>query len=75
MRLNDALSQIADIRQGVGPAQIDHLNREKVIAVEANTSGRSLSEVTTEMNLKLKALQLPRFKGEKMTITYPFKLQ
>ena len=32
-------------RQSVGPAQIDHLDRERVVTVEANTQGRSLNEV------------------------------
>ncbi len=41
------LGQIATIRQGVGPAQIDHLDREKVVIVQANVAGRSLNEVTT----------------------------
>jgi HAE1 family hydrophobic/amphiphilic exporter-1 len=53
------LGQVATIRQGVGPAQIDHLDREKVIIVQANVSGRSLNEVTTAINLRLAQLKLP----------------
>ena len=53
------LGQIATIREGVGPAQIDHLNREKVVTVQANTSGRSLNEVLTDLDAKLAATPLP----------------
>ena len=53
------LGQVATITQGLGPAHIDHLNREPVVTVEANTSGRSLSDVTTDIQTRLKALQLP----------------
>jgi HAE1 family hydrophobic/amphiphilic exporter-1 len=53
------LGQIATIRQTVGPAQINHLDREPVVAVEANTQGRSLNEVTTGIQKQLKSLKLP----------------
>jgi HAE1 family hydrophobic/amphiphilic exporter-1 len=53
------LGQIAAIRQTVGPAQINHLDREPVVAVEANTQGRSLNEVTTGIRQQLKSLKLP----------------
>jgi HAE1 family hydrophobic/amphiphilic exporter-1 len=53
------LGQIATIHQGLGPAQIDHLNREKVVSVEANTQGRALSEVLRDINARIARLQLP----------------
>ena len=53
------LGQVASIRQGVGPAQINHLNRDPVVNVQANVQGRSLTEVTRDINLKLDRLQLP----------------
>jgi HAE1 family hydrophobic/amphiphilic exporter-1 len=53
------LGQIATIRQGVGPAQIDHLDRDKVIIVQANVSGRPLTEVTNGINERLARLDLP----------------
>ncbi|HET7599389.1 MAG TPA: efflux RND transporter permease subunit, partial [Gemmatimonadales bacterium] len=53
------LGQIAEIRQGVGPAQIDHLDREKVVIVQANVSGRALNDVTSAINERLRALHLP----------------
>jgi HAE1 family hydrophobic/amphiphilic exporter-1 len=53
------LGQVAAIRQGLGPAQINHLNRDPVVNVQANVQGRSLTEVTRDINLKLDKLQLP----------------
>src|SRR5215213_1484863 len=53
------LGQVASIRQGVGPAQINHLNRDPVVNVQANVQGRSLTEVTRDINLKLEQLRLP----------------
>jgi HAE1 family hydrophobic/amphiphilic exporter-1 len=53
------LGQIATIRQNVGPAQINHLDRDKVINIEANTEGRSLTEVMTDIQVRLAAIQLP----------------
>jgi HAE1 family hydrophobic/amphiphilic exporter-1 len=53
------LGQVAAIRQGVGPAQINHLNRDPVVNVQANIQGRSLTEVTRDINLRLGRLQLP----------------
>jgi HAE1 family hydrophobic/amphiphilic exporter-1 len=53
------LGQIATIRQSLGPAQIDHLNRSRVITVEANVSGRSFSEVNTELTRRINALKFP----------------
>ncbi|HEX7337736.1 MAG TPA: efflux RND transporter permease subunit, partial [Gemmatimonadales bacterium] len=53
------LGQVASIRQGLGPAQINHLNRETVVNVQANLEGRSLTEVTRDINEKLAGLQLP----------------
>jgi hydrophobic/amphiphilic exporter-1 (mainly G- bacteria), HAE1 family len=53
------LGQVASIRQGLGPAQINHLNREAVVNVQANVQGRSLTEVTRDINAKLERLRLP----------------
>ena len=47
------LGQVARIQTGLGPARIDHRDRERVIAVEANTQGRSLTEVMTDVNARL----------------------
>ena len=53
------LGQIADVRPSLGPSRIDHLNRERVISVQANTEGRPLSEVVGAIEQKLQAIQLP----------------
>ena len=39
------LGQVARIQPAVGPARIDHLDRDRVISVQANTEGRPLSDV------------------------------
>ncbi len=43
------LGQIARVTPSIGPARIDHLDRERVITVEANTDGRPLSDVVTDI--------------------------
>jgi HAE1 family hydrophobic/amphiphilic exporter-1 len=53
------LGQVADIRETVGPAQINHLNREKVINIQANVQGRSLSEVLGDITTQLAKIPLP----------------
>jgi HAE1 family hydrophobic/amphiphilic exporter-1 len=47
------LGQVATIREGIGPAQIDHMNRERVIAVQGNVFGRSLTEVLTDAQARI----------------------
>jgi hydrophobic/amphiphilic exporter-1 (mainly G- bacteria), HAE1 family len=53
------LGQLATIREGVGPAIIDHLNREPVVNVELNTSGRAAGDVTADIMKAINRLQLP----------------
>ena len=53
------LGQIARIEQGVGPAQIDHLDGEVVVTVGANTSGRASSEVLKDIEAGIARLELP----------------
>jgi hydrophobic/amphiphilic exporter-1 (mainly G- bacteria), HAE1 family len=53
------LGQVATIRQGLGPAQIDHLDRDKVVIVQANVAGRPLTQVTQEITARLAQLNLP----------------
>lgn len=43
------LGQVARITPSMGPARIDHLDRERVITVEANTQGRALSDVVGDI--------------------------
>jgi HAE1 family hydrophobic/amphiphilic exporter-1 len=53
------LGQVARIRETVGPAQINHLNRQKVINVQANVQGRSLSEVMKDIRARVDQVRLP----------------
>ena len=54
------LGQVARISQSIGPARIDHLDRERVITVEANTEGRALSEVVGDIMARVpQAVTLP----------------
>lgn len=53
------LGQIATISQGVGPAQITHLDGDLVVTVEANTSGRALGEIMKDIQKKIDAQTLP----------------
>jgi len=53
------LGQVATIKEGVGPAIIDHLNREPVVNVELNTSGRATGDVSADIQKALDKMQLP----------------
>jgi HAE1 family hydrophobic/amphiphilic exporter-1 len=53
------LGQVATIREGIGPAIIDHLNRDPVVTVELNTSGRAAGDVTADIMARLDKMQLP----------------
>ena len=53
------LGQVASIHQGLGPAIIDHLNRDPVVTVELNTSGRAAGDVTADIQNALDHMRLP----------------
>jgi HAE1 family hydrophobic/amphiphilic exporter-1 len=53
------LGQVATITETMGPAVINHLDRDRVIAVQANASGRSLGEVIAEVRAELEKNPLP----------------
>ncbi|MGA1360078.1 MAG: efflux RND transporter permease subunit [Gemmatimonadaceae bacterium] len=53
------LGQLANVSQGIGPAKISHLDRDNVIVVQANVSGRSLGEVTSAITRELESKTLP----------------
>jgi HAE1 family hydrophobic/amphiphilic exporter-1 len=53
------LGQVAHITRGVGPARIDHLDRERVITVQANTENRPLSEVMRDFNTRMRSVPIP----------------
>ncbi|WP_394779490.1 efflux RND transporter permease subunit [Undibacterium sp.] len=53
------LDQIATITMGKGPAQIQHMDGKRMIAVSANAQGRSPGEVTTDALAIAKAIDFP----------------
>src|SRR5215207_3559309 len=53
------LGQVARVKSGVGPARIDHLDRERVIAVQANTQNRPLTEVLKDIQPRLASVTMP----------------
>ena len=54
------LGQVATITPSIGPARIDHLDRERVISIQANTEGRPLSEVVSDIMARVpQAVTLP----------------
>jgi HAE1 family hydrophobic/amphiphilic exporter-1 len=53
------LGQVATVSTGLGPAVINHLDRDRVVQVEFNTSGRSMGEVTNDAVGRLQAMQKP----------------
>ena len=53
------LGQVAEITESFGPAQIDHLDRHRVITVGANVSGRPLSAVVTDIMKQLETVDMP----------------
>jgi hydrophobe/amphiphile efflux-1 (HAE1) family protein len=52
------LAQVARVATSVGPGRIDHLDRDRVISVQANTEGRPLSDVIADIGTAL-AQQVP----------------
>jgi HAE1 family hydrophobic/amphiphilic exporter-1 len=54
------LGQVARVTPSVGPARIDHLDRERVVSIQANTEGRPLSEVVADIMARVpQAVKLP----------------
>ena len=47
------LGQVAKITPAIGPARIDHLDRDRVISVQANTEGRPLTDVIRDITGRL----------------------
>ncbi len=54
------LAQVAAVRRGLGPTQIDHLKGHRVITIGANTENRPLSEVVSGIQARLANVPLPR---------------
>lgn len=53
------LDNIAEIRSGAGPIQIERKYQQRIIHVTANTFGRDLGSVSAEIQSKIDQLQLP----------------
>jgi HAE1 family hydrophobic/amphiphilic exporter-1 len=53
------LGQIATITQSLGPAQITHLDGDLVVTIQANTSGRPLTEVMKDINARIAKISMP----------------
>ena len=53
------LQQVAKIQSQLGPAIVNHLDRDNVIKVEGNIAGRSLSEVMKELDSKTAKIAMP----------------
>ena len=53
------LGQIATIREVLGPAIINHLDRDKVIILQANTAGRAFGNVSAEVTERINKLPKP----------------
>jgi HAE1 family hydrophobic/amphiphilic exporter-1 len=53
------LNQVATITESRGPAQIDHVAREKVVVIEGNVQDRALNEVMKDIRANLDTVPLP----------------
>jgi hydrophobic/amphiphilic exporter-1 (mainly G- bacteria), HAE1 family len=54
------LGQVARVAPSIGPARIDHLDRERVVSIQANTENRPLSDVVADIMARVpQAVQLP----------------
>jgi HAE1 family hydrophobic/amphiphilic exporter-1 len=53
------LQQVATVTNSLGPAQIDHLNRDKVITIGANAEGRSFGRVAQDVQTAVRKVPLP----------------
>lgn len=53
------LGDVARVSFGEGPAEIEHHNRQRMIVISADVRGRSLGDVTGEIQAALKNLSLP----------------
>jgi HAE1 family hydrophobic/amphiphilic exporter-1 len=54
------LSAVASVTTTNGPAAVEHFGRDEVISVEANVEGRSLSEVSSDINARVSQLATPQ---------------
>jgi len=72
------LSQVADLSRSTGPSKIWHRNRQQLITVTANNTGRSMGDITAEIDRRVKELHLPpgygvTYAGEREAMDDSFK--
>ncbi len=53
------LKNIAEIKIGEGPPEIERKNRQRIVKVEADRYGRSLGEITNDIRDALKNMDIP----------------
>ncbi|HEY5920267.1 MAG TPA: efflux RND transporter permease subunit [Kofleriaceae bacterium] len=53
------LGQIAKVKRGYGPAQIEHLDGNRVVTVGANAEGMPLSAVVSEIEKRMTKITMP----------------
>ena len=53
------LGQVARVSSGLGPAVINHLDRDRVVNVEYNAQGRATGDVQADVLARVAKLQLP----------------
>jgi HAE1 family hydrophobic/amphiphilic exporter-1 len=53
------LGQVAKISEGVGPGEIQRLDRDRVVTVGANAEGRALSAVIGDIQKRLAGINMP----------------
>src|SRR6185295_15893224 len=53
------LGQVAAVKRGLGPAQIEHLDGSRVVTVGANAEGLPLSAVVGEIEKRMSAIHMP----------------
>ncbi|MBW2039603.1 MAG: efflux RND transporter permease subunit [Deltaproteobacteria bacterium] len=63
------LGNIARVREGYGPVEIERRNRQRIVKVEANTFGRPLGDVVRDIEKGIAQIRVPedvkvRFGGE-----------
>lgn len=53
------LNQIADVREGTGPNQINRRDLTREVAINGNASGRAAGEISNDIKAQLDAIALP----------------
>ena len=53
------LGDVADVETSIAPAEIDHLDRERVITIGANVEGAPLGSVSGQINRRIAGIMMP----------------